>query len=626
MNKNAVFFSTDALIALLIILLTASVIYPIIRYSSYETSVQSDIMNVLSTLKIGEINNSYIHGLISEGKITDLNKSILEQMGEFYITNESIAKELAGSVLSELKVKENVGIWFNNELLSSINSTPFENSKNIEVDRQIISGIEKGKAIKGYIAKAWLKKISKKESSYFIKGDLICGGWKTYTWGEYCDTISNSIDYKFNIPQNAAIKNATWLVEGSWVNQGASLSVNNQPVFSGIIDYYRIFDITSRIHSGENKATFSSSTGGDDGATHILIEYAIPDMQTFQYQTIFPFNEVETKTVLHYEKSIFVPSKINSMIISINSSTNTTVYIRKNAQKIFIGSKNPTNSRVEFSDTEIKNALNSAGIQYNNLSNEYFFVILDMGKNSSGKYVELGANSYVDIQSSEISMPYGTIDITQEIPVYSVANNIGSSFYRNLAWMFDLPVNSIPIFTDWQFGWLSTSSNNVSQKSMANSIILYNSPPSAFLEAFSRTGYTPERASGVFREGKNNFTLDFGQGYGVSNIASYGFLTYFIKSYVNYGNTKEKAQGGVRTIQFEDNSSKQFIINNESDGWDPGEDALDDAVERLIRQLDANNNSKVDLILDEDNFNISIMDISGVPYIWSTEVQTRRWH
>jgi len=33
----------------------------------------------------------------------------------------------------------------------------------------------------------------------------------------------------------------------------------------------------------------------------------------------------------------------------------------------------------------------------------------------------------------------------------------------------------------------------------------------------------------------------------------------------------------------------------------------------------------IDLIIDEDELNVDALDISGVPFIWSTEVQVRRW-
>ncbi len=625
MNKKAIFFSTDALIALIIILITASIAYPIITYSNYDTLIQSDILNVLSTLKIGEINNIYVKGLIAEGKITDLNKSVLEQIGDFYISNVTLAKELGNSVLSDLNTRENIGLWFDNELISSQNSTPYESSRNVEVDKQIISGIQKGKATKGFVAKAWLKKIDRKKNTLFIKGDLMCGGWTWFRFynGYYCSQIAANATYNFYIPPNATITNATWLAEPSWTPQYTKLYVNGNKIYEGNINYYVIKNISNYLVAGDNNAMISGNIGAEDGASHIIIEYYTPDMATFHQQTIFPFNKLSSKSILYYEKSMFIPTQIYNINISINASMNTTISIRKGTQTIFIGSKNPVNNTVLFSDAEIKNALNSQGVYYSDLSDEYFFIIVEIGRNARGTSTKLGENSYVYVNSSEIPVQYGTIDITGEIPIKNYSNLVAYTFYRNLTWEFFLPQNSIPIFSDWQFGWFLTGITT--QKAISNSLILYNSPPDPFLNIFSRFGYTPLKDSRLFREGENNFSLEFGNGYSVSNEASYGFLTYFIKGFVNYGDVKDKGAGGTKTIQFEDGSSKEISVGNSSDPWDPADDAIDDSIERLISQLDANNNSKIDVVLDKESFDIDTLDISGVPYIWSTEVQVRRW-
>lgn len=624
-QKKAVFFSIDALISIIIIFITIIIITPLVYYSSYESFLENDIITSFSSLKIGELENDLVKELILQGEIKDLNQSVLEALGEIYVRDTALSKELAQSLLEELTLNENIGIWYDEDLLASVNLTSLESAKEVKVERQIISGIKKGEETKGFIAKAWLKKISEKKNSLFIKGDNVCGGWTSYSWGDYCSVTPNKIYYSVEVPENSEILSATWLLEGSWVNQYFQVYVNGNKIYDGVINYYRIFNITPYLNPGENTLYFYSTQGGDDGASHIIVDYKTPDMQTFEHKEEFPLNIVESKSVIHYEKSIFIPTEIFEIDLFANSSVDVTLSFKKGAQTISIGKKYPSNNLVHFTDAEIKNALLSHNINYSDLSNEYFFFILDVGKDISGQERILGKNSYVLINSTETTMPYGTIDISQGIPITSVSNNLQSTFYRNLLWEFFLPVNAIPIMADWQFGWLSTSSSATSQKAIANQVVLHNSPPDSYIKAFSRIGYTPQRAGGVFIEGKNNFTLEFGSGYGVSNEASYGYLTYFIKSYVNYGDAKGKAQGGTRVIEFQDGSSRILQMGNLSDPWDPEKDALDDAIERLLTQLDSDFDGKIDLIIDEDELNVDTLDISGVPFIWSTEVQVRRW-
>ena len=623
-GKKAIFFSTDALIALSIIFLAVLTIYPTIYYTHNEAKIKTDVLDVFSVIKIGEIDNSYVRSLIQSGEITDPDKSVLEQIGEFYVVDESKAKALATAVFSGINSIQNIGIWYDNELLFSSNSSPYESAGNVHVDRQVITGIKKGEVLRGYVAKAWLKKINEKKTSLFFRGDNICGGWRTYTWGEYCSSVQNTIKYEFNVPANASVTSAEWLVEGSWVNQYMNLTANGQSIFSGTVAYYRIFDITSSIKNETNILTLSSNSGGDDGACHIIVNYDVQDMQTYSYQKIFPFNEFSSISVLHYEKSIFIPTQISQMNVTINTTRDVSLSLRKGASTVFIAKKNPVNNNAFFSDSEIKTALSSSGISYADLGSEYFFFVVDIGKDAVGQATSLGKGSYIYIESSEIEMPYGSIDIVQPIPITSKSSLLQSTFYRNLVWKFTLPLNSIPVIADWQLGWLSTGGIS-SQNARGNGIVLYQSPPSPFIFAFSRLGYSPSKSSGLFRDGENNFTLSFGSNYGVSNESSYGYLIYFIKSFVSYGSTMGKAKGGTRTVTFEDNSITQIAIGDSADIWDPDDDAIDNAVERLLSQLDSNNNGKIDLIINEDSLDIDSLDISGVPYLWSTEVQVRSW-
>jgi len=169
-NKRGVFFSTDALIALVIILLTIIVVFPLVKTSRQESEVHRDILKVLSSLKIGEIDDSYVEALINDGKINDLNKTVLEQIGDFNAINRTLAKNLSKTILNYLNTSDNIGIWYGDILLASKNSSPIETAKNVEVERMLISGIkglnETGAAT-GFSARAYLASAYPKKYFYF---------------------------------------------------------------------------------------------------------------------------------------------------------------------------------------------------------------------------------------------------------------------------------------------------------------------------------------------------------------------------------------------------------------------------------------------------------------------------
>jgi hypothetical protein len=179
-KEKGVFFTLDALIALTIILLTVMVVYPKVRYSESSNLIQKDVLNVLSNLKMGEY-NSACNGCVNDyiTNSNDLNKSILEKIGEFYVSNNKPnATALGNSVLKNLDFQDNavgIGLYYDNQIISSKNKTRgMENSGNIMVEKGYISGIQFGQNLTGYTAKSYLT--GNTTSKYFYFGGYVGEG------------------------------------------------------------------------------------------------------------------------------------------------------------------------------------------------------------------------------------------------------------------------------------------------------------------------------------------------------------------------------------------------------------------------------------------------------------------
>ena len=166
-SKKAIFFSTDALIAMLIIISILLIAFPALKFTKRETQIHYDILNTLSSLKLSESENPYLQSLISQGVINNTNLSLLEQIGEFYVTNITLARSLASSILEDIETNKNIGIWYGNSLIYSINQTPIETAENIETARQIISGIQEGGSVTGFSARAFLTSGLQNKYLYF---------------------------------------------------------------------------------------------------------------------------------------------------------------------------------------------------------------------------------------------------------------------------------------------------------------------------------------------------------------------------------------------------------------------------------------------------------------------------
>ena len=111
-NHKAYFYSLDALIALIVILGVVLVIKPSVIIKAPQMNLQEDLLNVLSSLKVGEIDNPYVQNLVSTGEIVDLNQSVLEQIGEFYAVGDIKAELMTNAVLSQLEPENNLGVYF----------------------------------------------------------------------------------------------------------------------------------------------------------------------------------------------------------------------------------------------------------------------------------------------------------------------------------------------------------------------------------------------------------------------------------------------------------------------------------------------------------------------------------
>ena len=106
LNKRGMYFTVDSIIAVSIIFLTLYLVT-----SSYQEERQenptyqkaSDLVKVLSSTEVSELNNTYVKALIANGTITRVNNTLLEQMGEFWANNQGgQAQEFITSIASEV--------------------------------------------------------------------------------------------------------------------------------------------------------------------------------------------------------------------------------------------------------------------------------------------------------------------------------------------------------------------------------------------------------------------------------------------------------------------------------------------------------------------------------------------
>ena len=170
-SKRGVFFTIDAMIAASIIvlgLILASSFYISEKKPTSISYLASDLTQVMSSLRISEVNNTYVNQLIADGVIEEksFNNSIAEILGEMWATNRSeIALNLTMDLIDPLMdARFGYGVYINEEEIMA-------RSKEIKgaliSSQKMISGIEKDKAIFGYSSKVYLSSIKDRQTSSF---------------------------------------------------------------------------------------------------------------------------------------------------------------------------------------------------------------------------------------------------------------------------------------------------------------------------------------------------------------------------------------------------------------------------------------------------------------------------
>ncbi len=350
-RKRGIFYTIDALLASM--LLVAAVLMIFYAYHQNESSIDErnfiseDILNALSTIKISEVNNSFIAQEYANGNITDMNNTIIDQIGEYWALNEtSKAKSLFDSVVNSSLPKDiGARVTLDDELISETNVSSMKDSV---VFNRMISGIAQGKPITGSSGTSYLKKIrNKKTSSYSYFGGFVGEGNVTVQLQMLSDFNSSRLEdiyLKAEIPGTFILKINNQQCGGSYSGSSGSVSVwdissCNASLTSGTNNINLIFTSslnTSYVSGGFFRAVYTTDTLIEN-TTPGYFRYYFPDVRGFInfYDTISVQGNIVNWTLnlsfFNPYQTFFTFGNETLFITSGNNSVNQTViYTRTN--------------------------------------------------------------------------------------------------------------------------------------------------------------------------------------------------------------------------------------------------------------------------------------------------------
>ncbi len=143
--KRGYFFTLDAFVALGIIISGFIILYSYHSQSIPSEQAHSDANNLLlllTTTKINELNNNYISRLLINGTIKNPSNTIIEQLGEFYYLNETqTAKRFLEEVVKGYNMPQyGVAFLIENHIIYEKPGIP-NLKNNILTSRNIVSGV-----------------------------------------------------------------------------------------------------------------------------------------------------------------------------------------------------------------------------------------------------------------------------------------------------------------------------------------------------------------------------------------------------------------------------------------------------------------------------------------------------
>ncbi len=353
-QKRGYFYSIDALIALIIIFGAIALFKPIQKENIRESTVQYDILKVSSNLKISDLQNDVrVQTIIIRDNLTNLNNSVSEQLVEFNAKQSfDSSKELFDVFLDYVytnenpneagKITENVGLWVDDRIVTSKNSSAYENADIILSAREVVSGFsgENPGEFKGYSARAFLSQVS--QTKYFYFGGYI-GDGNISAIIEYNGTI-RSADMELAINKLFEVHiNGNYI--GSFTGSSDSLVPKN---YSLPIEYF---------HDGQNLIEIKNKDLFIAGG-FIKIVY---DATTFEFEEKKYLPGV--RGIINIYDSVSIPTQLDSMEVFLHYNSPYNIFLNMGNKTVYSGNSNGNNLTLT-----LDNSFLSSNLDYLSLS------------------------------------------------------------------------------------------------------------------------------------------------------------------------------------------------------------------------------------------------------------------
>ncbi|AMM54836.1 hydrolase [Pyrococcus kukulkanii] len=685
--RRGFIFTLDVLLAFILVstIVVGVVTTQINTQSLYQTYMREqsmksagDVLTILRTVPLnqlvpGDVIKEWIQNGTLNTTLVSPDMSPLDILATYWaiqplypsVDYKRRAKTVVNYVLQRLLPGYGYELVVSNE--SFIRTSSPQVAGDISTSSTVLSGYSYNRTPRGYVARAYLTKIGKKENIYVVRGSYI----EARTYSEDDAVVIRYIIPADAIPSDAVVNKIEWFIEPAWVGSNYEVYLNGILIWSGYVRnnklissdmYPRLLDLFTpgRINIFEVRVYRPPYYGGEDGAQYIKIYYTTSKLTTFKLPERIYFEDVKAKYGIKVWKYLFIPGYLKSISIKIsvaNVSSQTPISLSFMFDKeINISSTSceyNAASRIKtcyWSNETISSTLFTNGYNYSHISSRYTTIIVRVGNENTyypGIHL-LGDNSYIDIKYDfkVLITPY-SIDITEPITLPNL------DWTNDVTITFNVPRGALPLWVRFQFPWLyivdygEPSQEVILTNNELNNVYLYKHPPNPFIHAFARLGFTRDTYDYKYRliknaitGGANTIEIRLGQGYQIQPKNGDGELTYILQAYAGYGEVfpkliREGCSGyNISYYWVGDLNNPKYILAGTSpyctvsaDTLLMGRDtyAVDDAIIRLFNNLGGDGTRSNPLLIElPSSVTIEVVGMGDIPGLFTPITVTLR--
>jgi len=362
LGRRAMLFTMDAMLASMVLIAGLLLISKFLVKEPARESIEflsSDVLSCLAELEMSDINATFVNEHLASNS-TDMNLSVLEQLGTYWASGETaLAINLSDYLLRDF-FHDNTGI---NIIVG--NSTLFEKSTSMQSDvfsgDRMITGVLQGAPITGSTSSAYLRRITDKRTKSFAYFGGFVGQGNISISLSIPDDVDSS-DISRIILELDAASNFTIMINNANCKQLSSAPGNMSP------ERWNLSECNGSILHGDNNISLVFT--GDLSNAYVAGGYLRVDYKTDHLQGDFSATNStyvfpEIRGVVNLYDSFYVPGNLTSMTLYLHylanhsiDAFNNTFYLTVGNKTIFTDIDSTTEQFITRDNTQLSALLN----------------------------------------------------------------------------------------------------------------------------------------------------------------------------------------------------------------------------------------------------------------------------